>query len=81
MKENPKAKVHIQGNTCNIGTEEYNLSVGDRRAYSGKEFLVDLRIDPSRLTTISYGKEKPRVPNIDESNRSLNPRGDFVVVP
>jgi peptidoglycan-associated lipoprotein len=81
MKENPNAKIQIQGNTCNIGTEEYNLALGDRRAYSPKEFMVALGIDPSRLTTISYGEEKPRGPNIDESNRSLNRRDDFVVVP
>ncbi len=81
MKENPKAKIQIQGNTCNIGTEEYNLALGDRRAYSAKEFMVALGIDPSRLPTVSYGQEKPRVSNTDESNRSLNRRDDFVTVP
>jgi peptidoglycan-associated lipoprotein len=81
MKEDPKAKVQIQGNTCNIGTEEYNLAVGDRRAYSSKEFSVALGIDPSRVSTISCGEEKSRFPNIDESNRTLDPRDDFVVVP
>ncbi len=46
-----------------------------------KDFLAALGIDPSRLTTVSYGEEKPRVPNTDEGNRSLNRRDDFVAVP
>ncbi len=57
-----QAKVQIQGNTCSIGTEEYNLAAGDRRAYSDKEFLA-LRIDPSRLSTIATGRRnlEPRI--------------------
>ena len=80
MKQNPPIKVQIQGNTCDIGTSEYNLALGDRRAVSAKEYLVTLGIEASRLGTISYGEEKPRAPNSDEANRSLNRRDEFVTV-
>jgi peptidoglycan-associated lipoprotein len=81
MKKNPAVKVQIQGNTCNIGTSEYNLALGDRRALAAREYVVALGIEASRLATISYGEERPRVPNTDEANRSLNRRDEFVTLP
>ena len=78
MKNNPDVKVQIQGNTCNIGTSEYNLALGDQRATSAKAYLEKLGISGSRLSTVSYGLERPRVPNTDEANRSLNRRDEFV---
>ena len=80
MKNNPDAKVQIQGNTCNIGTAEYNLALGEQRATSAKAYLERLGISGGRLSTISYGLERPRVPNTDEANRSLNRRDEFVPV-
>jgi peptidoglycan-associated lipoprotein len=80
MKRDPSAKVQIQGNTCDIGTSEYNLALGDRRAVAAKEYVVALGVEASRLTTISYGEEKPRVPNSDEANRSLNRRDEFATI-
>jgi len=80
MKQNPHIKIQIQGNTCDIGTSEYNLALGDRRAVSAKEYLAALGVEASRLATISYGEEKPRVPNSDEANRSLNRRDEFVTI-
>jgi len=59
LRENPDASVTIEGHCDNRGTNEYNLALGDRRAESAKAFLVDLGIDGSRLTTISYGEERP----------------------
>ena len=79
MKSNPQIKIQIQGNTCNIGTAEYNLALGEQRAISAKTYLEKLGIDGSRLSTISYGLEKPRVPNTDEVNRSQNRRDEFVL--
>jgi peptidoglycan-associated lipoprotein len=78
MKGNPNVKIQIQGNTCNIGTSEYNLALGEERATSAKTYLESLGVNGSRLSTISYGFEKPRVPNKDEANRSLNRRDEFV---
>ena len=80
MKNNPDAKVQIQGNTCDIGTAEYNLALGEQRASSAKTYLERLGISGGRLSTISYGLEKPRVPNTDEANRSMNRRDEFVPV-
>ena len=80
MKNNPDAKIQIQGNTCNIGTAEYNLALGEQRATSAKTYLERLGINGGSLSTISYGLEKPRVPNTDEANRSLNRRDDFVLM-
>ena len=80
MKNNPDAKIQIQGNTCNIGTAEYNLALGEQRASSAKTYLERLGINGGRLSTISYGLEKPRVPNTDEANRSLNRRDEFVSI-
>jgi outer membrane protein OmpA-like peptidoglycan-associated protein len=80
MKNTPDAKIQIQGNTCNIGTSEYNLALGEQRAASAKTYLERLGISAGRLSTISYGLEKPRVPNTDEANRSLNRRDEFVSI-
>ena len=80
MKSNPDVKIQIQGNTCNIGTAEYNLALGEQRASSAKTYLERLGINGGRLSTISYGLERPRVPNTDEANRSLNRRDEFVSI-
>jgi peptidoglycan-associated lipoprotein len=77
MSKDPEAKIQIQGNTCDIGTAEYNLALGDRRASSAKIYLERLGIDSKRISTISYGEERPVVPNTDEANRSKNRRDDF----
>ncbi len=79
MSKNPGVKIQIQGNTCDIGTAEYNLALGDRRAASAKKYLEGLGAKPQNLSTISYGEEKPVVPNTDEANRSKNRRDDFVL--
>ncbi len=78
MKSNPEIKIQVQGNTCNIGTAEYNLALGEQRATGAKEYLEGLGVDGGRISTISYGLEKPRVANTDEANRSLNRRDEFV---
>ncbi len=78
LSKNPDAKIQIQGNTCDIGTAEYNLALGDRRAQSAKTYLEGLGVDSGRLSTISYGFEKPLVPNTNEGNRSQNRRDEFV---
>jgi peptidoglycan-associated lipoprotein len=79
MRENPDAMVTIEGHCDDRGTNEYNLALGDRRAESAKAFLVDLGIDASRLTTISYGEERPVDPRQNEEAWAKNRRGHFVV--
>ena len=79
LRENPDATVTIGGHCDDRGTNEYNLALGDRRAESAKAFLVDLGIDASRLTTISYGEERPVDPRNNEEAWAKNRRGHFVV--
>jgi len=79
LRENPDATVTIEGNCDDRGTNEYNLALGDRRAESAKAFLVDLGIDPARLTTISYGEERPVDPRQNEEAWAKNRRDHFVV--
>jgi peptidoglycan-associated lipoprotein len=79
LRENPDATVTIEGHCDERGTNEYNLALGDRRAESAKSFLVDLGIDPSRLTTISYGEERPVDPRHTEEAWDKNRRDHFVV--
>ncbi len=79
MKRTQNAKIQIEGHTCDIGTNEYNLALGERRASSAKTYLEGLGVGSSRISTISYGEERPLVPNTDEANRSKNRRDEFVM--
>lgn len=71
--------IQIAGHCDERGTVQYNLSLGERRAHSVKQFLVDSGVAESRITTISYGEEKPAVEGHDESAWSKNRRAEFVV--
>lgn len=79
MRENPDATVTIEGHADDRGTNEYNLALGERRAESAKNFLVDLGIAPSRMTTISYGEERPLCPQKTEECWAKNRRDHFVI--
>jgi peptidoglycan-associated lipoprotein len=79
MSKDIDVKIQIQGNTCDIGTAEYNLALGEQRATSAKKYLEGLGVSSPRLSTISYGKERPMLPNSNEANRSKNRRDEFVV--
>jgi peptidoglycan-associated lipoprotein len=79
LRENPDVTATIEGHCDERGTNEYNLALGDRRAESAKAFLVDLGIDASRLTTISYGEERPVCSEKTEECWAKNRRGHFVV--
>ncbi|MEM7225048.1 MAG: peptidoglycan-associated lipoprotein Pal [Pseudomonadota bacterium] len=61
LQANPGTTITIAGHADNRGTREYNLALGERRANSARDFLVALGINPSRVGTISYGKERPAV--------------------
>lgn len=73
------AKVELQGNCDERGTEEYNLALGKRRAESAKQYLADLGISPQRLTTVSFGEENPAVPGSGEASWAKNRRVDFIL--
>ena len=59
LKRNASVTVTIQGHADERGTREYNLALGERRANAVKDFLVTLGVNPQRVNTISYGKERP----------------------
>ena len=71
--------VTIEGHCDERGTREYNLALGERRANAVKNFLVALGVDPARVATISYGKERPEVLGSDESAWAQNRRGVTLV--
>jgi peptidoglycan-associated lipoprotein len=79
LRENSDVTATIEGHCDDRGTNEYNLALGDRRAESAKAFLVDLVIAASRLTTISYGEERPVCTQQDEECWAKNRRDHFVV--
>lgn len=79
LRANPDANIIIQGNCDERGTVEYNLALGDRRARSAKEFLKNLGIAASRMTTISYGEERPLDPAHNEQAWAKNRRDQFVI--
>jgi peptidoglycan-associated lipoprotein len=77
---NPGKGVKIEGNCDERGTVEYNLALGQRRADSTKEFLVQLGVDGKLLKTVSYGKEKPICQEHNEGCWSKNRRAHFVPI-
>ena len=79
MMGDPNFTIQIEGHTCNIGTNEYNLALGDRRADAVESYLTSRGIDASRLQTISYGEERPAHDNAREETRRLNRRAALVV--
>ncbi len=79
LQNNPDAASTIEGHCDERGTSEYNLALGDRRANSAKAFLVDLGISASRLTTISYGEERPVDTGKNEEAWAKNRRCHFTI--
>ncbi|MEH3107308.1 MAG: peptidoglycan-associated lipoprotein Pal [Sphingomonas fennica] len=79
LKRYPNVAVTIEGHCDERGTREYNLALGDRRANAAKNFLVAQGIPAGRLSTISYGKERPAAPGSDESAWAQNRRAVTVV--
>jgi len=76
---NPAVTLVIEGNTDERGTREYNLALGERRATSVKNYLVTLGVAPGRLSTISYGKERPVALGHNEAAWAQNRRSVSVV--
>jgi peptidoglycan-associated lipoprotein len=79
MKANPKARVEVEGHCDDIGSAEYNLALGAKRAQAAKSFLIEQGISADRLVTISYGKEAPACFEASEECRVQNRRARFVM--
>jgi len=80
LRSNPGVNVQVEGHTDERGTTEYNLALGERRAASVRDYLISQGIEAGRLSTISYGEERPSVSGAsNEATWSRNRRGEFVL--
>ncbi|WP_373491589.1 peptidoglycan-associated lipoprotein Pal [Parasphingorhabdus sp.] len=80
LAQNPNARITIEGHADERGTRDYNLALGERRANSAKNYLASLGVSPARMTTVSYGKERPEALGSDESAWAQNRRAVSIVV-
>jgi outer membrane protein OmpA-like peptidoglycan-associated protein len=79
MQADNTLRLTIEGHTCNIGTAEYNLALGERRANAVRDYLTSRGITADRLNTVSYGEERPKHDNSREETRRLNRRAALTV--
>lgn len=80
LKDNPAVKARIEGNCDERGTYVYNLALGEWRATSAKRYLINLGVTDDRLTTLSYGEERPVNPGQEETAWAQNRRDDFISI-
>ena len=80
LKNHPKVRVQVEGHCDERGSVQYNLALGERRSQSVKDYLVAAGVNPNRITTISFGKERPLSLGHDEVSWSKNRRGNFVII-
>ncbi|HEX6768854.1 MAG TPA: OmpA family protein [Candidatus Binatia bacterium] len=79
LQANPKVRVEVEGHCDDVGSAEYNLALGAKRAQTAKDYLVNQGIAAERLVTISYGKEAPACFELTEECRVRNRRARFVI--
>jgi peptidoglycan-associated lipoprotein len=79
LRANPGVRIRVEGHCDQRGSTEYNLALGQRRAEAVRAYLVNLGIDGARLSTLSYGKERPLVEGEDEEAFARNRRAEFAV--
>ena len=80
LKEYPEVRIRVAGNCDERGTREYNLALGARRANAAKAFLASQGVDPARITTISYGKERPVAKGSNEAAWAKNRNATSVLL-
>jgi outer membrane protein OmpA-like peptidoglycan-associated protein len=79
LTEDTSLRLMIEGHTCNIGTTEYNLALGERRSAAVRDYLISRGVAAARLQTVSYGEERPRHDNSREETRRLNRRAAMTI--
>ena len=79
LNQNSSVRVQIEGHCDERGTNEYNLALGERRANAAKQYLTTAGISAGRLSTISYGEERPLDPGHNEAAWARNRRDHFVI--
>lgn len=77
LSANPGLQIRIAGNCDQRGSDEYNLALGSRRAATAKTYLVNKGVDAGRITTVSYGKERPLAIGHDEASWAQNRNDQF----
>lgn len=80
LTANPNVRVTVEGHCDERGTRDYNIALGEKRANAAKNYLASLGIDPSRISTVSYGKERPAALGSDEQAWAQNRRAVTVTV-
>ena len=77
LSANPSMSIVIEGHADDLGSDEYNLALGQRRAAAAKRYLTQRDIDPSRIEITSFGEERPACQEATDACRSRNRRGEF----
>lgn len=80
LRQNPAVRVTIEGHADERGTRDYNIALGERRANAAKNYLASVGVDPSRISTVSYGKERPAALGSDPAAWAQNRRAVTVTV-
>ncbi|MCI0331143.1 MAG: OmpA family protein [candidate division Zixibacteria bacterium] len=80
LQARPGLKIELEGHCDEIGTEEYNIGLGWKRAEAVKKYLIESGTDPSRLATLSYGKKRPVYLGADAASRAKNRRVEFKII-
>ena len=79
MADDPALRITVEGHTCNIGTTEYNLALGERRSNAVRDYLASRGVAANRLQSVSYGEERPKHDNSREETRRLNRRAALTI--
>lgn len=80
LSNSPENKILVEGHCDERGTEEYNRALGERRALSIRDILVEKGISPDRIRTMTFGEDRPADPSLSETAYRLNRRGEFVLL-
>jgi len=80
LRQYPNIRATVEGHCDERGTREYNIALGERRANAAKNYLVSLGISADRLTTVSYGKERPVAVGSNENAWAQNRRAVTIII-
>lgn len=77
LRRHPEQGVRISGHTCDLGTSEYNLALGQKRAHAARDYLVALGVNPERVNALTLGEERPAEDGENEASRQRNRRSEL----
>jgi outer membrane protein OmpA-like peptidoglycan-associated protein len=79
MQDNPSMHIELSAHTDDVGSEQYNQRLSQKRGEAAKHYLVRQGIEAERIVAKGYGKNKPLVPNDSDANRAINRRVEFTI--